>query len=414
MEPNSPVDHGHWRPGNSWPEGTQSTSEDFGFSVVFMPVLSCNCNCRHCFEELDGQRLDDSEWQRCFEKMLALATRAGSGTLRVYWQGGEILCLSPDSVHGGLDRAEEVFRDSGIGVKHYLQTNLLLYDTCQWKDVLLRFRKGSVSSSVDFPNVYRVAGSRSGDEYNRYWLEKKNILEQDGIRVSVIALPNSETLELGAEKFYRYYRDELQVQALQVNLPFPGNAGAPAPLDLERLSAFMVELYDVWLHNGRDLPISPFTYFEGRIFGAKTTLPCIWSFTCAKGLICVGPDGQAGQCDCIVATHPRYNFGSFLEDSIEAVLSSPNRRAILDRPLRLARETSCGECRFWAICHGGCPVRAFAFTGDTQEPDHYCQVYRAMFQTILDHAATPWSVSGSNADSIAGVKNSNAPSLLIP
>jgi radical SAM protein with 4Fe4S-binding SPASM domain len=368
-----------------------------------MPVLSCNCACRHCFEELDGRRLDDSNWQRCFEKMLALATRMGGGALRVYWQGGEILCLSPDSVHRGLDQAERVFRGSGIGVEHFLQTNLLLYDTCRWKDVLLRFQNGNVSSSVDFPNVYRKAGPRSGDEYNRYWLEKKNLAERDGIRVSVIALPNSETLDLGAEKFYRYYRDELQIQSIQVNLPFPGNAGAPVPLDLERLSAFMVQLYEVWLHNGRDLPLSPFTYLEGRIFGANTTLPCIWAYACAKGLICVGPDGQAGQCDCLVATHPQYNFGSFLEDSMDTVLSSPNRRAILDRPLRLARETSCGECRFWAICHGGCPIRSLAFTGDIQKPDRYCQVYQAMFQAILDHAATPWSVSGANAGSTADV-----------
>ncbi|MCC6699742.1 MAG: SPASM domain-containing protein [Candidatus Hydrogenedentes bacterium] len=339
--------------------------------------------------------------------MLALATRSGCCTLKVFWQGGEILCLSPDSVHRGLDGAEQVFRDSGIAVEHYLQTNLLLYDTGRWKDVLLRFQNGNVSSSVDFPNVYRRAGSRSGDEYNRYWLEKKNIAERDGIRVSVIALPNSETLELGAQEFYRYYRDELRVRALQVNLPFQGNAGPPVVLDLERLSAFMVELYETWLRNKRDLYLSPFTYFEDRIFGAKITLPCIWSYTCAKGLVCVGPDGQTGQCDCLVATRPEYNYGSFLEGSMGAVLSSPNRNAILDRPLRLARETSCGECRFWAICHGGCPIRALAFTGNIQEPDHYCQVYQAMFSAIVDRTVTPWFVSDTSANPITGKQNSS-------
>lgn len=132
------------------------------------------------------------------------------------------------------------------------------------------------------------------------------------------------------------------------------------------------------------------------------TLPCVWSYSCAKGLVCVGPDGQAGQCDCWVAAYPEYNYGSFLGDSIEAVLASPNRKALLDRPLRLARETSCGECRFWAICHGGCPVRAFAFTGDSQEPDHYCRVYQAMFSAVLDEASRPSCVSYARDDSTSG------------
>ncbi len=411
MEASSPVDKCSRWSGNPWPEGFQPAGEDSAFTVVFMPVLSCNCSCRHCFEELDGRRLGDAEWRRCFERMHTLTARSGCRTLKVFWQGGEILCLSPDSVRYGLDQTEQVFCGSGIRVEHFLQTNLLLYDTCRWKDVLLRFQSGNISSSVDFPNVYRKAGSRSTDDYNRYWLEKKHLAERDGIRVSVIALPNAETLELGAERFYRYYREDLRVQALQVNFPFPGNSGVPAAVDLGRLSAFMVELYEVWLYNGRDLSISPFTYFENRLFGTKITLPCIWSHTCAEGLLCVGPDGQAGQCDCLVATHPQYNFGSFLKDSIDVVLSSPNRRAILDRPLRLARETSCGECRFWGICHGGCPIRAFAFTGDIQGPDHYCRVYQAMFQTILDYAAAPRPVSPTNSGTIVEERNSEASSM---
>ena len=101
----------------------------------------------------------------------------------------------------------------------------------------------------------------------------------------------------------------------------------------------------------------------------------------------MGPDGAVGQCDYLVSTVKEFNFGSLIDEPMDKIFNSPQRRLFLDRPLRLMQNSPCGECRFWKLCHGGCPTRAFTFTGNLFSPDHYCPVYQAMFSAILERGA---------------------------
>jgi len=367
-------------------EGKRRQSDGPVFSVVFVPTLSCNCRCLHCFETLDDRRIADGSWEMIFAKMHELAETVGCRTLRLYWQGGEVLCLDPDSVRRGLEVGAAVFGDNGVTLEHYFQTNLLLYDTSRWKDVVSKFSLGKISSSLDFPNLYRMTPSLTAEEYTRAWMQKKELAQRDGFVVSVISLPNPETLRLGAERFYRFFKEEVGVTNVQVNFPFPGKNGALQPLDLEELARFMTDLYEVWVASDRDLNLSPFQALEGRLFHHKGRLPCVWAYSCADTLLAIGPDGEVAQCDCWVSAFKERCFGSLVKQPVDTVLNSSERRLFLERPLKLARDSKCGECKFWKLCNGGCPVRAFTFTGDMFAPDHYCQVYDAMFSAVWENA----------------------------
>jgi len=354
------------------------------FSIVFMPTLACNCRCSHCFERLNEGNLEDHNWKRSFNEMRLLAETMQCDTLKVYWQGGEVLCLNPGTIQCALDTAADVFNDSGITIEHHLQTNLLLYETSRWKEVISNFFLGSISSSIDLPNLFRLTPNLTLDEYNQAWLEKKDMAEQDGFTISVVSLPNQKTLELGADHFYRYFRDEARLKNVQINFPFHGNNGMES-LDLKELTGFMTDLYGIWVESGRDLNLSPFRAMEDRLLRGKGALPCCWTYNCASILLSIGPNGEVGQCDCWVATYGEYNFGT-ADQPIEQLLDSDKRQLFLDRPLKLMQNTRCGECKFWRICFGGCPIRAFAFTGDLMTIDHYCPVYYEMFSIILDKA----------------------------
>jgi uncharacterized protein len=356
------------------------------FSIVFIPTLSCNCKCLHCFEKLDNRHITHDIWEILFLKMRKLAETINCQTLRLYWQGGEVLCLDPDSVQKGLSTAAAVFHDSGITLEHHLQTNLLLYESSKWKDILSSFSLATISSSLDFPNLYRKAQSISTKEYFQLWYRKKEVAERDGFEVSVVSLPNPETLRLGAKKFYQFFKEEVRATNIQINFPFPGGNGGPHALNLDDLSHFMRELYGVWLSSGRDLNLSPFKSLEERLLWNKGTLLCSWAYTCAKSLLAIGPNGEIGQCDCWITTFKDFNYGSLFEHTPNALLNSAQRQFFLERPLRLIRDSKCGECKFWKICHGGCPVRAYTFSGDLFSPDHYCPVYYSMFSTILENA----------------------------
>jgi radical SAM protein with 4Fe4S-binding SPASM domain len=322
-----------------------------------------------------------------------LAREVQCGTLKLYWQGGEVLSLDPRSLEKGLDIAERLFRSSGISLEHHLQTNLLLYASRKWKSVLGRFSLATISSSLDYPNLYRRGRSLAPREYAGVWLQKKQEAEDDGYSVSVVSLPNHETLKLGAERFYRYFEQEMRVSNLQVNFPFPGKDDGVQSLDLGGLARFMTDLYDVWLASNRSLNLSPFVRLEDRLLRNRGNLLCNWTYTCADSLLAVGPQGDVGQCDCWVTRFTQFNYGSLTPgNGAKALLQSPQRQRFLDRPLHLARLSRCGECRFWAICFGGCPVRAFTFTGTIESPDHYCPVYHSMFSIVSERASAKAAV----------------------
>ncbi|MAE96158.1 MAG: hypothetical protein CL910_16005 [Deltaproteobacteria bacterium] len=365
------------------------------YSVVFLPTLACNCTCTHCFERTGPVTMGESRWRMVFGEVRELADLVRCRTMRVYWQGGEVLSLQPESVASILEAAADAFAGSGVTVEHHLQTNLLLYDSARWRDVMRAFALGTISSSLDYPNRYRQTPSLSPDEYNRAWLRKKDEAECDGFAVSIVSLPNPGTLEIGAERWFSYFRDEVRVQNLQVNFPFPGQGEGLEPLDLGNLAAFMADLHGIWVASGDEIHLSPFRGLRDRMEGRVGTLPCIWSASCANSLLAIAPDGRVGQCDCWVSNFDGHEFGVIGEDDMATMLAARPRSPFVNRSFALARDTECGECEHWNVCFGGCPVRAFAFGGDMLAPDHYCSVYKEMMNAVRRHAAGLATTSGS-------------------
>jgi uncharacterized protein len=47
----------------------------------------------------------------------------------------------------------------------------------------------------------------------------------------------------------------------------------------------------------------------------------------------------------------------------------------------------CMECDYLALCHGGCPVRAFSVHGTLSERDPHCGLYRSLFAHMASAAA---------------------------
>jgi uncharacterized protein len=354
------------------------------YSIVFIPTWNCNCTCEHCFEKIIPQVIEDGLWGIFFSRVKTIARTMELNKLTIYWQGGEVMCIPPKTVSKELAKGEELLADLDCVIEHHIQTNLLLY-TSEWGEIISRFFSGSISSSLDFPNAYRSTPTLNRDEYTDAWMKKKEEAERDGFVVSVVTLPNEQTLSLGAEHFHRFFKDEVAVRNVQINFPFPGIKGdTPPPLDKERLAAFLEDLYVIWRESGRYLNMNPFNPIEKRLLKNQGSLSCAHAYACADCLLAVAPDGEVGQCDCWLSTRKDFNFGNLTELPVDNLLESKNRQLFLQRPTRMIKDELCGKCEYWKICHGGCPIRAFAFTGDLFSRDYYCEVYRRLFSTILE------------------------------
>jgi uncharacterized protein len=267
--------------------------------------------------------------------------------------------------------------------------------TSKWNRVLAEMFGNSVGSSMDFPNLHRKLKGGGPKEYDRIWDRNVREATAAGIEVGVIAIPNERTLEMGAERFYSHFVDELGIKDFQINTPFPGGSVNDVkmgyPLDTERLSRFLEDLAAIWMEQGvhRGVRVGPFNKLTEYFAHGNKDLLCMWRDNCVNDFVCIGPRGQVAQCDCWVTSYPEFWFGNVLDEgSLSDLLqNSEARRRLQTRPGVLIQQEDCLECDYLSICHGGCPVRAYTVHGDILRKDPYCQLYRRLFQDMEEIAA---------------------------
>ena len=361
------------------------------YSLILLPTLECDAACDYCFEHKSRAHLSHDQLALIITKIFDFMDQERRDLLRIYWQGGEVMTLAPE----WLERASEIINDLVVTrnkpVINYLQSNLLAYDST-WNKLIREMFDNSVGTSFDFPNLHRKLKGGDAAAYTTIWRQKVRLSQEAGIHLGVIAIPNAETLRLGARCFYSYFVDELGLADLQINTPFPGghrnDVKRSYPLPTEPLSRFYRELVEVWAerapHDG--VRIHPLDQLSEYFTHGAAELPCTWGRNCTEDFICVDPRGYVAQCDCWVTSYPDYRFGNLLgPDSLADLLqSSPARRALHSRPSRLIRHEDCINCPYLALCHGGCPIRAYTVHGDLDVRDPYCEAYKVLFKAVQE------------------------------
>jgi radical SAM protein with 4Fe4S-binding SPASM domain len=359
------------------------------FSLILLPTLACNADCDYCFENKTDLNLTLDQFTVILDKVMDFLEEQHIGRLSIYWQGGEVMTLPPE----WFEQADIIIRRSAAarkkGVVNYLQSNLIGYSG-KWNRVLKDMFGYSVGSSMDFPNLHRKLTAGGPGEYEALWMRKVREAQEAGIRVSVIALPNKQTLEMGAERFYSRFVDELKISEFQVNTPFPGGSSNRVkdgyPLDSNALTAFLLDLAAIWLERDfdRQVTVGPLDRLLDYFETGRKDLLCIWQDNCVNGFVCIDPQGHVSQCDCWAASYPEFRFGNiFGRDSLSAILrNSAARKRLQERPGMLIQREDCIECSYLGICHGGCPVRAYTVHGELCGKDPYCRLYRKLFEGI--------------------------------
>jgi uncharacterized protein len=364
------------------------------FSVILLPTLRCDADCEYCFEKKTEQQLTLDQLSVVVQKVMDHMERDHIETLSIYWQGGEVMTLPPEWFEEANGIIQEIAEGRNRQVAHYLQSNMIAY-TSKWNRVLAEMFGNSVGSSMDFPNLHRKLKGGGPKEYDRIWARNVREAIEAGIDVGVIAIPNERTLEMGADRFYTHFVDELGIRDFQINTPFPGGSVNRVkmgyPLDTQRLSGFLADLATVWMERGfqHEVKVGPFRRLMDYFVHGSKELLCMWRDNCVNDFICIGPQGQVAQCDCWVTSYPEFWFGNVLDEgSLSDLLqNSEARRHLQTRPGLLIQKEDCLDCNYLTLCHGGCPVRAYTVYGDIFKKDPYCQIYRRLFQDMEEMTA---------------------------
>jgi len=84
----------------------------------------------------------------------------------------------------------------------------------------------------------------------------------------------------------------------------------------------------------------------------------------------IGPTGNVSQCGRVgeFGTMP---YGNIQNQTFEELLHHPFRDEIKNRT-SLLKETECKDCRYWMVCHGGCPLDAILTNGNLNTKAPHC------------------------------------------
>jgi len=363
------------------------------FSLILLPTLLCNADCDYCFEAKSSDRLTLARLRELIDKVLDHLVEQQIGELMIHWQGGEAMTLPPSWFARAHELIGAAAMARGCAVTHGLQTNMIGYSP-KWNPVIREMFDNSLSTSLDYPNLYRRRRGQDPGDYNAVWERNVRLAREAEIEVGVIAVPNAATLELGAAGFYRHFVDELGIRSFQVNTPFPGGESNEAkgllPTGGDALIRFFIELAEVWLARGYagGVRVGPFDELLAYFSGTPSVLPCIWTDDCANHILCIDARGHVAQCDCWVTSYPDYRFGNIFDAASlsELLAASPVVQRFHQRPMALVAR-DCIACDYLALCHGGCPIRAFSVHGTLFEKDPHCGLYRALFGHMASAAA---------------------------
>lgn len=152
-------------------------------------------------------------------KVLDYMVEKSLASLTIYWQGGEAMLLPPSwyqQAHELIQREAEA-RGKQVCLSQLAE---------QYAGLQLALNQvtpaclATVSGHAGFILICTASRSKGPENYNAIWARRVQEARAAGIDVQVIAVPNQATLDIGAERFYTHFVDELGIRDFQVNTPW--------------------------------------------------------------------------------------------------------------------------------------------------------------------------------------------------
>ena len=356
-------------------------------TIVFKPTEACNARCLYCDVVHKHSPVTRKMRPDVLELFYVrvnefLTERPGEG-VQIIWHGGEPLLSGPEFFALALKLQQEHCAKTSDRISHRIQTNLTLFSSAFakcFRELGIR----SVGTSYDpIPDVRGLGKTCDSASYNKRFFEGVRLLEREGFGWGMIYVVTKLSLEKPLDIFY-----------FLTNLrPSDGIMFNPVLLydaRLEHLEVSPAEFADFlgvifptwWRHRARYPLIEPFASLTRNLVEKQNSVPCVDSGQCAYSHMNLVPDGRVSQCGRSF-DWGLLDYGSILDKSIAQILADPQRTELLRRN-EVLRDGECKGCRFWTICHGGCPLDGWIEGGSFMHKTSWCNAKRRFIEKYFE------------------------------
>jgi len=297
-------------------------------------------------------------------------------------------------------------------VKNTMQSNLSLV-TPEWIPCL-RELLADQSMGTSFDIVEGIRGLAGGRDLAETWFRAVHLLRSNDIRVGVVYVVHRQSLGRARDLYY-YFRNLDRRLSVRFNpLYREGRANEAESEGLwitaDEYGEFLIDLCGVWLADDRRSSVMPLAEWY-RAWRGEFRLCCDSRGSCYESHLGIDPNGAVYGCGR-ASDNGAHKLGNIFEDDLDALLARRRQGGLASRSEGL-RAGVCRDCRYWELCHGGCPMMAWLYHGDLLRETYFCPARRRLFEHYEElfgppaHAASappvlaPWEPDDGMGDSHA-------------
>ncbi|MGQ9650091.1 MAG: radical SAM protein [Phycisphaerae bacterium] len=348
--------------------------------IIIKLTEACNGTCVYCSADGTlGKRkiLPREQLGRLFDIFAKWLRGAERRNLRFVWHGGEPMLCGPEYFAEIMRQQQRAFGDDLGRVRNAMQSNLSLVDE-RWVPVLRELLKDqAIGTSFDI--VDGIRGLAGGKNLREIWVRAVSRLRQAGIRVGAVYVAHRQSLNRAGD-IYHFFRNaglHVRVNPLYKEGRADRRESQPLWITAEEYGQFLVDLCDLWRGERMQWSIMPLMEWY-RAWKGHSRLCCDSRGMCHTSHLGINPDGTVFGCGR-QSDHGANRLGNIFEDDLDEMLRQREQGVLAGRSSNL-RSGFCRDCRFWELCHGGCPMMGLLYHGDMMRETYFCAARKRLYE----------------------------------
>jgi len=343
-------------------------------TIIFKAVEKCNSNCIYCgvIQKQQDMIMQYELLQKILQKIDHFLRQYPEEEINLIWHGGEVCLLGAEYFFKVIEMLDTYCPTTKNRIQHSVQSNLTLIDQ-EIIDALKILGIKTIGSSYEFlPHIRGFGKNRDSIAYNKKFFEGVNLVEDNGLSWGVIYVVHKQSLQ-----------NPLEVFNILTNLHV-GNAPKLNKIyiygeDKHNLTITGREYADFlgailpfwWEHRERFPNVMPISQFYESYTHNTNRMDCELGGRCSHKWLYIGPTGKSSHCGR-AGDFGIQSYGNIQDQTFEELMNHPQRQDINNRTAIL-KEGECRDCRYWLVCHGGCPLDAMLVNGDINTCAPHCE-----------------------------------------
>lgn len=352
------------------------------YTFLIKPTNNCNLRCKYCFIDNDvklfSQTMTMGIAKVAIDKIakFVLLPHNTNNECSVLWHGGEPLFWSASQFRDILCYMHETYPD--VAWKNSMQTNLTLLTD----EHIQVFKKFSVSLSTSMDGYRELHDENrvfvNGNETHYIIVDKLHKLSKNNIHSGLIVVLNRTNIDKIIE-IYNYFKKHNQ--GFRVNpLIDTGEALKNSRLSItpDSYARCMKLFFDYWINDDSAVPVHNFVEWTSSLI-TRVTSSCSFVENCQNQFTVIEPNGDISVCDRLCG-NTEYVYGNITKDDLYEIFTK--KQKVFECRSEILKKHECKECKYWDICHGGCPTESSGGLKDINKKFKYCDAYKEIYQHI--------------------------------